>query len=347
LGSLSNRQFRLAARPVGLPKASDWNLTTEPVPDPADGQVLVKVLQLSLDPAMRGWMNDGRSYIPPVGIGEVMRAIGVGKVIASKNAAFAVGDLVAGGFGIQEYCLVTDTRQAGLNKVDPRLAPPEKWLNALGMPGMTAYFGLLDVGQPKEGETVVVSGAAGAVGQTVGQVARIKGCRVIGIAGGKAKCDFVVNELKFDACIDYKSGNGQDGARAVRDGLKQHCPKGVDVYFDNVGGDILDVVLTRINKHARIVICGAISQYNNTTPVKGPSNYMMLLVARARMQGMVVFDYADRYGVAIKDIALWMKEGKFISREDVVDGIENFPATLNQLFSGGNFGKLVLRVAEG
>ena len=207
------------------------------------------------------------------------------------------------------------------------------------MPGMTAYFGLLEVGQPKEGETVVVSGAAGAVGQTVGQVARIKGCRVVGIAGGKAKCDFVVNELKFDACIDYKGGN-------LRDGLKAHCPKGVDVYFDNVGGDILDVVLTRINKHARIVICGAISQYNNTTPVKGPSNYMMLLVARARMQGMVVFDYADRYGVAIKDIARWMTEGKFISREDVVDGIENFPATLNKLFSGGNFGKLVLKVAD-
>ncbi len=339
LGPLSNRQFRLAARPVGLSKASDWNLTTEPVADPADGQVLVKVLQLSLDPAMRGWMNEGRSYIPPVGIGEVMRAIGVGKVVASKNPKFAVGDLVAGGFGIQEYCLVTDLKQTGLNKIDPRLGTPAQWLNALGMPGMTAYFGLLEVGQPKEGDTVVVSGAAGAVGQTVGQVARIKGCRVVGIAGGKAKCDFVVNELKFDACIDYKAGS-------VRDGLKEHCPKGVDVYFDNVGGDILDVVLTRINKHARIVICGAISQYNNTTPVKGPGNYMMLLVARARMQGMVVFDYADRYGVAIKDIAQWMKEGKFLSKEDIVDGIENFPDTLNKLFSGGNFGKLVLRVSD-
>ena len=344
---LANRQVRLAARPIGLPKATDWNFTTEPVADPAEGQVLVKVLQLSLDPAMRGWMNEGRSYIPPVGIGEVMRAIGVGKVIASKNPAFAAGDHVAGGFGIQEYCLVTDLKQTGLNKIDLRLAPAEKWLNALGMPGMTAYFGLLEVGRPKEGDTVVVSGAAGAVGQTVGQVARIKGCRVVGIAGGRAKCDFVVNELKFDACIDYKSGNGQDGARAVRDGLREHCPKGVDVYFDNVGGDILDTVLTRINRHARIVICGAISQYNNTTPVKGPSNYLSLLVNRARMEGMVVFDYAERYGVAIRDIAQWMKEGKFISREDVADGIENFPGTLNKLFSGGNFGKLVLRIAEG
>jgi NADPH-dependent curcumin reductase CurA len=337
--NLQNRQFRLAARPVGLAKASDWNMTTEPVADPADGQVLVKVLQLSLDPAMRGWMNEGRSYIPPVGIGEVMRAGGIGKVIASKSPGFSAGDLVAGGFGIQEYCLVTDLKRFGLHKIDPSIGTPSQWLNALGMPGMTAYFGLLEVGQPKEGETVVVSGAAGAVGQTVGQVARIKGCRVVGIAGGKAKCDFVVNELKFDACIDYKAGN-------LRDGLKQHCPKGVDVYFDNVGGEILDLVLARINKHARIVICGAISQYNNTTPVKGPSNYMMLLVARARMQGMVVFDYADRYGEAVRQIAQWMKEGRFISREDVVPGIENFPATMNKLFSGENFGKLVLKVAD-
>ncbi|HEX2648959.1 MAG TPA: NADP-dependent oxidoreductase [Burkholderiales bacterium] len=334
-----NRQYRLAARPVGMAKASDWSFTSEPVADPAEGQVLVKVLQLSLDPAMRGWMNEGRSYIPPVGIGEVMRAIGIGKVQASKNPAFAAGDLVTGGFGIQEYCLVADPKKLGLHKIDPRLGTPAQWLNALGMPGMTAYFGLLEVGQPKEGDTVVVSGAAGAVGQTVGQVARIKGCRVVGIAGGKAKCDFVVNELKFDACIDYKTGN-------VRDGLKQHCPNGVDVYFDNVGGEILDVVLTRINRHARIVICGAISQYNNTTPVKGPSNYMMLLVARARMQGMVVFDYADRYGEAVKQIAQWMKEGKFLSKEDVVPGIENFPATMNKLFSGENFGKLVLKIAD-
>ena len=342
--NIQNRQFRLAARPVGLAKASDWQMTTEPVAEPGAGQVLVKVLQLSLDPAMRGWMNEGRSYISPVGIGEVMRAGGIGKVVSSKHPGFAAGELVAGGFGIQEYCLVADPKQLGLHQIDPRLGTPAQWLNALGMPGMTAYFGLLEVGQPKAGETVLVSGAAGAVGQTVGQVARIKGCRVVGIAGGKAKCDFVVNELKFDACIDYKAGNVQE---VVRAGLKQHCPKGVDVYFDNVGGEILDVVLTRINKHARIVICGAISQYNNTTPVKGPSNYMMLLVARARMQGMVVFDYADRYGEAIQQIAQWMKEGKFLSKEDVVPGIENFPATMNKLFSGENFGKLVLKVADG
>ena len=338
----ANRQYRLAARPSGLPKHSDWSFTTENAGEPADGQVLVKVLQLSLDPAMRGWMNEGRSYIPPVGIGEVMRAMGIGKVVASKNPKFSAGDMVSGGFGIQEYCLVDgkDLLRVGLAKVDLGLGTPPQLLNALGMPGMTAYFGLLDIGQPKAGETVVVSGAAGAVGQTVGQIARIKGCRVVGIAGGKAKCDFVVKDLKFDACIDYKGGN-------VKDGLKEHCAKGVDIYFDNVGGEILDTVLTRINRNARIIICGAISQYNNTAPVKGPSNYLSLLVNRARMQGMVVFDYAERYGVAVKDIAQWMKEGKFISREDVVPGIENFPDALNKLFSGENMGKLVLKVADG
>jgi NADPH-dependent curcumin reductase len=339
--ALSNRQFRLATRPVGMTKASDWNMTTESVPELGDGDVLVKVLELSLDPAMRGWMNEGKSYIAPVGLGEVMRAGGIGKVIASKNPGFAEGDHVACMTGVQDYCLVPAKEAAprGLHKIDLRVGTPAQWLNALGMPGMTAYFGLLEVGQPKPGETVVVSGAAGAVGQTVGQVAKIKGCRAIGIAGGKAKCDFVVNELGFDACIDYKDGS-------VKDGLKQHCANGVDVYFDNVGGDILDTVLARLNRKARVVICGAISQYNNTTPVQGPKNYLNLLVARARMEGMVVFDYADRYHLAVKDIAQWMKEGKFKSREDVVDGLETFPATLNKLFTGENFGKLVLRVAK-
>ena len=333
----TNRQYRLAARPAGLPKASDWNFTTENAGEPADGQLLVKVLQLSLDPAMRGWMNEGRSYIPPVGIGEVMRAGGVGKVVASKNPKFAVGDHVSGTMGVQEYSLAEAKHFA---KIDLRMGTIPQWLNVLGMPGMTGYFGLLDIGQPKPGETVVVSGAAGAVGQTVGQVAKIKGCRAVGIAGGQAKCDFVVNELHYDACIDYKGGN-------LKDGLKEHCPKGVDVYFDNVGGEILDTVLTRIGRGARIVICGAISQYNNTEPVKGPSNYLSLLVNRARMQGMVVFDYADRYGLAVKDIAQWMREGKLVSREHVVSGIETFPDTLNKLFSGENFGKLVLKVADG
>ena len=338
--TLTNQQIRLAARPVGMPKRSDWNFTSEPVREIADGEIVVKTLYLSLDPAMRGWMNEGKSYIRPVAIDEVMRAGGIGKVVTSKSPKFAVGDYVSGGIGVQQYWVgPADDKTAGFYKVDPKSAPLPKYLNALGMPGMTAYFGLLEVGQPKPGETVVVSGAAGAVGQTVGQVAKHKGCRVVGIAGGKDKCDFVVNELGFDACIDYKNGS-------VREGLKQYCPKGVDVYFDNVGGDILDDVLTRINMKARIIICGAISQYNNTAPVKGPANYLSLLVNRARMEGIVVFDYADRYHVGVAEMAKWMKEGTFKTREDIVEGLENFPETLLMLFEGKNFGKLVLQVAK-
>jgi NADPH-dependent curcumin reductase CurA len=340
LASLTNHQIRLQARPNGLPKRDDWSFTTEPVAEPDEGGVLVKTLALSLDPAMRGWMNEGKSYIAPVGIGEVMRAGGVGEVVASKNPAFKVGDPVSGSLGVQEYCLIpaAQIRSNGLFKIDLRLGTRTQWLNVLGMPGMTGYFGLMDVGQPQPRETVVISGAAGAVGQTVGQLARIKGCRVVGIAGGPAKCDWVVRELGFDACIDYKTGD-------VKAGLKEHCPKGVDIYFDNVGGDILDAVLTRINRKARIVICGAISQYNNTTPVKGPANYLSLLVNRARMEGIVVFDYAERYPVAVAEMAAYLKDGRMKSKEDVAVGLNTFPETLLKLFSGGNFGKLVLQVA--
>ncbi len=338
--ALMNQQFRLAARPVGMPKPSDWSATTEAVREITDGEIIVQALFLSLDPAMRGWMNEGKSYIRPVEIGEVMRAGAIGKVIASKSPKFAVGDYVSGGIGVQQYWVgAADDKVAHFYKVDPKLAPLPTYLNALGMPGMTGYFGLLEVGLPKAGETVVVSGAAGAVGMTVGQVAKHRGCRVVGIAGGKDKCDFVVNELGFDACIDYKNGS-------LKDGLKEHCPKGIDVYFDNVGGEILDLVLTRINMKARIVICGAISQYNNTTPVKGPSNYLSLLVNRARMEGIVVFDYADRYHVGVAEMAKWMQEGTFKSREDIVKGIDTFPETLLMLFEGKNFGKLVLQVGK-
>ena len=338
---LTNHQIRLAARPSGLPTRDGWSFTTEPVAEPAEGGVLVKVLALSLDPAMRGWMNEGKSYIAPVGLGEVMRAGGVATVIASKNAAFAVGDAVSCTPGVQEYCLIPadQIKRNGLFKIDLRLGTQTQWLNLLGMPGMTGYFGLMDVGQPKAGETVVVSGAAGAVGQAVGQLAKIKGCRVVGIAGGPAKCEWVVKELGFDACIDYKTGN-------VKDGLKQHCPKGVDIYFDNVGGEILDAVLTRITLKARIIICGAISQYNNTTPVKGPANYLSLLVNRARMEGIVVFDYADRFPLAVAEMAGYLKDGRMKSKEDVVVGLATFPETLLKLFNGENFGKLVLEVAK-
>jgi NADPH-dependent curcumin reductase CurA len=331
-----NHQVRLAARPVGLPKRSDWQFTEAPVPEPRDGEVLAKVLYLSLDPAMRGWMNEGKSYIAPIGIGEVMRAGGVGRVTASKHPGFAVDDYVSGALGAQEYAALPG---AQLAKIDAKIAPLPVFLNALGMPGMTAYFGLLDVGEPKPGDAVVVSGAAGAVGATVGQIAKIKGCRAIGIAGGAAKCRYLVDGLGFDAAIDYK-------AEDVRKSLRAHCPDGVNVYFDNVGGDILDVVLAQLARRARVVLCGAISQYNNTTPIKGPSNYLSLLVNRARMEGMIVFDYASRYPEAVRDIAGWMAAGKLKSREDIVDGLQTFPETLLKLFSGENFGKLVLRVAE-
>jgi NADPH-dependent curcumin reductase CurA len=285
---------------------------------------------------MRGWMNEGKSYIPPVGIGEVMRAGGAGRVVASKHPGFADGDEVQGGFGIQEYATV---KGETLTKVDTRIAPLPVWLGTLGMPGFTAYFGLLDIGKPKEGETIVVSGAAGAVGTVVGQIGKIKGCRVVGIAGGADKCRYLVEELGFDAAIDYKSAD-------VKTALKQHCPKGIDVYFDNVGGDILDAALTQLARHARIVICGAISQYNNTTAVKGPSNYLSLLVNRATMTGMVVFDYAARYGEAAREMAGWMKDGKLKARVDIVEGLSTFPDTLLKLFKGENTGKLVLKVAD-
>jgi NADPH-dependent curcumin reductase len=329
-----NRQFKLAQRPVGMVKREDFTFEQGPAPEPQDGQFLVKTEYISLDPAMRGWMNEGKSYVPPVGIGEVMRAGAVGKIVASKHPQFAVGEHVVGIFGVQDYAI---SNGKGVTKVDPKLAPLPVYLGTLGMPGMTAYFGLLEVGQPKAGETVVVSGAAGAVGQIVGQIAKIKGCRVVGIAGGADKCRYVVDELGFDACIDYKSED-------VKKALKQHCPKGVDVYFDNVGGDILDAVLTQLAMHARIVICGAISQYNNTTPVKGPSNYMSLLVNRAMMKGMVVFDWADRYGEAAREMGGWLAAGKLKTREDVVEGLETFPETLLKLFKGENTGKLVLKV---
>ena len=331
-----NKQFRLAARPQGLPKASDWEMTTEPVRAPGPGEVTVEVLYLSLDPAMRGWMNDAPSYLPPVGIGDVMRAGGIGRVIASEDPAFATGDLVNGILNIQAYATVGGAR---LTRIPAKPFPLTAHLNALGMPGMTAYFGLLDVGRPQAGQTVVVSGAGGAVGMSVGQIAKIKGCRVVGIAGGAEKCAYAVNELGFDAAIDYK-------AEHVGKALRKHCPSGIDVYFDNVGGETLDACLAQINMGARVVICGAISQYNATDKVTGPRNYMSLLVKRAIMQGMLVIDYTKRFPEGVAEMSQWMSAGKLISREYVVEGLETFPESLLILFKGENFGKLVLKVAD-
>ena len=330
----TNRQFLLAKRPVGAATRDTFTFQQVPVVQPKDGQILVKNEYLSLDPAMRGWMNEGKSYIPPVALGDVMRALGVGKVVASAYPGFAVGDYVNGALGVQDY-FVGEPR--GFYKVDPKLVPLPVYLSALGMTGMTAYFALLDVGAPKAGDTVVISGAAGAVGSIAGQIAKLKGCRVVGIAGGQEKCARLVDEFGFDGTIDYKNED-------VLAGLKRECPKGVDVFFDNVGGEILDAVLSRLNFKARVIICGAISQYNNKEAVKGPANYLSLLVNRARMEGFVVMDYADRYAVAGQEMAGWLLKGQLKSKEHIVEGLESFPESLAKLFSGENHGKLVLKV---
>ena len=331
----TNHAWKLASRPVGLPTRDTWDYTEEPVGQPGDGEVLVEVAFASLDPAMRGWMNDVASYVPPVAIGEVMRALGVGRVVASSFEGLEPGDHVSGLLGIQEFAVVPG---AGVRKFDPSGAPLPVFLSALGMTGMTAYFGLLDIGEPEPGQTVVVSGAAGAVGQIVGQIAKVKGCRAIGIAGGADKCRTVVEDYGFDACIDYKGEN-------VMAKLGEHCPDGIDVYFDNVGGDILDAALAHLARNARVVICGAISQYNETGAVKGPANYLSLLVKHASMTGFVVSDYIARWGEGVTQMAQWLGEGKVTSREDVVKGLETFPETFLRLFSGENQGKLVLEVA--
>jgi len=332
---MNNQQLLLAKRPVGMPDKDTWNLTSTPVREPKDGEVLIENHYISLDPAMRGWMNDSPSYIPPVQIGEVMRAGTIGKVIKSNNhSKFKVGDVLTGWGGVQQY-ITTDGE--GYYTVDTSLAPMPTYIGTLGMPGMTAYFGILEVGKIKEGDVVLVSGAAGAVGSVVGQIAKIKGCQVIGIAGGPEKCKYLTQELGFDGAIDYKNEH-------VKKEIRNHCPKGIDVYFDNVGGEILDAALANLRMHARIVICGAISQYNNTTAIKGPSNYLSLLVNRATMQGMVVMDYAKDYGTAAREMGGWMAAGKLKSREDIYEGIEQFHETFERLFTGEKQGKLVLGV---
>jgi len=329
----TNKQVRLAKRPQGMTDASTWKFTTEDIPSPAEGQFLCKIEYISLDPAMRGWVNDAKSYIPPVELGAVMRAGTAGTVIESKHPDYKKGDFVVGSLGVQEY-VVSDG--SFCYKSDTFGLPKEKFLGVLGMPGFTAYFGLLDVTNPQPGETLVVSGAAGAVGSVVGQIGKIKGCKVIGIAGGPEKCKMVVEDYGFDACIDYKAGD-------VSGGLREHCPKGIDIYFDNVGGEILDLCLARIRFRGRVSICGAISQYNSTEPIKGPSNYLALLVNGAKMEGFVVLHFQERYMEAAKQLGEWMMAGQLKSKETIVEGIDTFPDTFNRLFSGQKTGKLVLK----
>jgi NADPH-dependent curcumin reductase len=329
-----NRQVRLAARPSGLPTASDWELTSEAVPAPGPGEFVVAISHLSIDPAMRGWMNAGASYIPAVEIGAVMRAGAIGYVTVSEHPGFAAGDCVYGAFGVQEHAL---SDGSGVLKLDTSLAPPTTYLGALGMTGLTAYFALLDIGKIRAGDTVVISGAAGAVGSVAGQIAKLKGCHVIGIAGGREKCAALVAELGFDAAIDYKTEN-------VRSALREHAPGGVDVYLDNVGGEVLDAVLTRLARGARVIISGAVSQYNSDK-VRGPANYLMLLVARASMTGMLVFDYQDRFPQATAELAGWFRDGQITSREHIVHGgVSDFPDALLMLFAGENTGKLIVAI---
>lgn len=332
---MTNRVVKLAKRPVGLPRREDFAVEAEPLPEPGAGQFRVRNRFISLDPAMRGWMSEMRSYVPPVKIGEVMRAYAAGVVEASNNAAFPVGTAVTGLFGVQEAA-ISDGKMVG--RADARMAPLERWIGGLGMPGWTAYFGLLDIGQPKAGETVVVSAASGAVGSIVGQIAKIKGARAVGIAGGPEKCRAVVDELGFDACVDYKSPT-------FFKELKAAAPGGIDVYFENVGGAVLDAVLPQMNRFGRIPVCGLISGYNATEPVPGPAAFPLILVQRLKVQGFIVFDYVERYAEAVTALAGWYAAGKLKLREDVREGgVEAFPEVLNLLYTGGNNGKLVLKV---
>ena len=330
---MKNTRVRLAGRPSGLPGPETWTVETVEADRPGEGEFLAEVRYISLDPAMRGWIKEGKSYIEPVAVGDVMRAGGVGAVVESRHPDFAVGDHVVGISGVQSHWV---SNGKGVHKVDPERAPLPKYLGVLGMPGMTAYFGILEVGAIKEGETVLVSGAAGAVGSLVGQIAKIKGCRTVGIAGGPEKCALLTDEYGYDAAIDYK-------AESLYPALKKACPDGIDVYFDNVGGPTLDAALAFLRFRGRVVICGAISQYNEAK-VKGPENYLSLLVNRARMEGFIVFDFAKEYPRGVRDMGRWLQEGRLVSHEHIVKGIETFPETLLMLFDGRNQGKLVIEV---
>ncbi len=331
-----NKQILLAARPVGFPKESDFRLVETPVPSPGDGEFRVKILWLSLDPYMRGRMSDAPSYAPPVQLGEVMTAGAAGVVEESRHPNYKTDDFVTGAFGWQQFA-VSDGR--GTMKVDPSVAPVSAYLGVLGMTGVTAYFGLLDIGQLKNGESVVVSGAAGAVGSIAGQIAKIKGCHVVGIAGGAAKIRYVVDELGFDAALDYKTET--DYAKRVG----ELCPNGVDVYFDNVGGAITDAVFVHINKHARIVVCGQISLYNLEKPEVGLRMLVQLIKKQARVEGFLVFQFASRYKEAVADIAKWLREGKIKYCEHVAQGIENAPAAFIGMLQGANTGKQLVQIA--
>ena len=332
-----NRQVTLASRPVGFPRLSDFQLIESPVPAPKEGAVLVSTIYLSVDPYMRGRMSDLESYARPVAIGEVMIGGAVGKVVESADPKFRSGDIVEGMLGWQEYAIVKGSE---LRRIDPSLAPISTALGVLGMPGLTAYFGLLAICHPKGGETVVVSGAAGAVGGLVGQIAKIKGCRVVGVAGSDSKVAYLRNELGFDAAFNYRTVSDYDGQ------LKELCPAGIDVYFDNVGGAISDAVMRLISVGARIAVCGQISQYNLEKPEMGPRWFGQLIVRRAKVQGFLVLDYAERFSEGRQELAQWLTQGKLKYREDIARGIENAPQAFIGMLQGKNLGKQLVQIAE-
>jgi NADPH-dependent curcumin reductase CurA len=331
-----NRRLLLAERPSGMVNADTVRLVEEDVPDHGPDGALVRVRYLSIDPTIRTWMNDARGYVPPIAIGEVVRGGGIGEVVATTSARYAVGDLVFGMTGWQDYAVINAA--AGAMQVIPPGIDPLAALSVFGVTGMTAYFGLLDVGKVAEGDTVVVSGAAGATGSVVGQLAKIKGAAtVVGLAGTDEKCAWLVEDLGFDAAVNYRTQN-------VATSLREQCPGGIDVYFDNVGGDILDICLGQLAQKGRIVLCGAISTYNDSGPVKGPGNYRNLIVVRGRMEGFLIFDYFDRFPEAQMAMASWVAEGRIKHSEHVVEGLEQAPAALNLLFTGGNTGKVIVAV---
>ncbi|MEM6682024.1 MAG: NADP-dependent oxidoreductase [Pseudomonadota bacterium] len=337
---MSNKRVLLATRPEGLPKQSDFRWVEEAIPEPGPEQILIRNIYCSLDPAIRGWLDDAESYFPPIAIGEAIRSTTVGQVAASNHPDFKVGDYVVGLNAIEEYSVA----DAGgfTNVVDPSIvASLTNYLSILGAVGLTAYFGLLEVGQPKAGETVLVSGAAGAVGSVVGQIAKIKGCRAVGIAGGPEKCKRLVEDFGFDAAVDYR---GKDLAALIAD-IKAACPDGVDVYFDNVGGDILDAAIANINDNARLPLCGMISQYNETEPVPGPTYMWNLIAKTARMQGFLIRDFIPQMEAGAIQMATWVAEGKITFKEHIDEGIENAITSFNRLFDGSNDGKLILKIA--
>ena len=333
---LVNRQWLLAARPKGMVKTSDFALREVPVTPPGDGEILVRNLYLAFEPAMRGWMEDRAGYIPPVPLGDVMRGMSVGQVVESNHPEYKAGQFVSGMLGWQEYAIAG--RGAMVSRL-PQGATLTQPLSALGITGITAYFGLLDLGKPQPGETVVVSGAAGATGSVAGQIAKLKGCRVVGIAGGAQKCRWLVEHAHFDAAIDYRNEDVGKRLRAV-------CPDGVDVFFDNVGGPVLDAVLEQIRLRARIVLCGAISGYNAEERPPGPRNYVNLVMQRGRMEGFIVSDYLPRAAEAIKDLAVWVRDGRIAYQEDIQQGFENAPRTFLRLFQSENVGKQLLKLAD-